>query len=422
MKIVNKISLFVLLLILGGTIFSCNFDQDVAPVPTFDGKANCTIAQLLAYHDIGAVDSYDTIPAGTIITGIVTSSDEYGNCYKYITIDDGTAGIEIKINNSTLYHKYPLGQRVFVKCDGLVIGDYRKLPQLGLWANGGMENIPLNKASNYIFCDGMPVSVTPALALTTVPSSAEDLPATDYNRLVTLEGATFEDGGNATYSAATSATSHNINLAGGGTVVLRTSNYADFAGETLPVGTGKVTGILTRYNNYIQLVIRDLNDVQGFTTPTHTTNLYSVNFAQDPFSNGWIKVTSGATWSVLSNSSFSGFYITPGSTTTDSWIISPNISLDGANNPALSFNHRTPTGGSSDNMKCYYTINFTGDVSTTTWTEIPISTFTTASSDFNYSLPTAAHNAHFRFAFRYTGSNSSWYIQNIAITATVSKK
>ena len=37
----------------------CDLEQDVAPMPTFDGKANTTIAELLAMHTIGSEDSYD---------------------------------------------------------------------------------------------------------------------------------------------------------------------------------------------------------------------------------------------------------------------------------------------------------------------------------------------------------------------------
>ncbi len=150
-----KKTTIILTLITAVLLSGCDLEQDVAPMPTFIGEANTTIAELLAMHKIGSEDSYDSIPVGSniIICGYVTTSDEWGNNYKYINIEDETAGIQIKIDNKALYHKYKPGQRIYVKCDGLVLGDYRKLPQLGLWANGQMQPIPNFKAYLYLFPD-----------------------------------------------------------------------------------------------------------------------------------------------------------------------------------------------------------------------------------------------------------------------------
>ena len=45
-------------------------------------------------------------------------------------------------------------------------------------------------------------------------------------------------------------------------VIVRTSNYADFAGDVLPSGKVNLTGILTRFNNDWQLLIRTADDIQ----------------------------------------------------------------------------------------------------------------------------------------------------------------
>ena len=75
------------LLLLGA---ACNKELDEAPVLTYHGSANMTIEELLSYHTVSGTDSYSEIPAGTVITGVVTSSDHAGNCYKYLTIQDET--------------------------------------------------------------------------------------------------------------------------------------------------------------------------------------------------------------------------------------------------------------------------------------------------------------------------------------------
>ena len=394
----------------------CDLEQDVAPMPTFDGEANTTIAELLAMHTIGSEDSYDTIPAGTIICGVVTTSDEWGNNYKYLNIEDETGGIQIKIDNKALYNKYKVGQRLYVKCDGLVLGDYRKLPQLGLWANGSMQAIPNAKTYLYLFPDGVPNPIQPTIVMTSIPS-ANDIPATSYNRLVRLEGATFVEAGLATFSDPNASTSHDIKMTDGTTITLRTSNYATFASETLPVGTGNITGILTRYNNYVQLVISSLNDLENFTTPQTLQTIFSVNYA-NAFNEGWFQLGSGNPWEILSNTSFNGFVNNP-AVGQDNWLISPAIDLSNVNSPVLSFTHRAPQGFNNAKMKVYYTPNFSGDVNSTLWIELPLSITdgTTTSVNESINLPKGAQTSGFRMLFRMTGKASSWYLSNIKIEA-----
>jgi len=414
-----KLSLCIMAALL---VVACNPELDVAPVPTYNGEANTTIAELLAMHEIGALDSHVHLSedsADIIITGIVSTSDEHGNCYKYINIEDGTGGIQIKINNAALYNKYKVGQRVYVKCNGLDLGDYRKLPQLGYWANDAMQPIPSNRASNYIFCDGVPTEFEPQLVMTSIPN-ADDIDASWYNRLVKLENCYFVEGGMATYCEANSATSRDIKMADGSTIVMRTSNYADFIGETLPSGNGNVIGILTRYNSTVQIVIRSTEDVQGFVTPPHTETLFSVTDYVNAFSNGWSQTGSGSEWDVFSNSSFTGFYINANNTATDRWLVSPSINLSNVESPTLSFAHRITGTGSNDVMKLYYTTNYTGDASTTTWVELPISQFSSSTLiNESVALPAEALGSNFRFAFRYNGSGNSWYINDINLKAIV---
>ena len=416
MKNMKHIS--VLSLICGAILFfsSCDWSQDVAPVPTFDGEANMTIAELLTYHTISSTNSFDSIPAGTIISGIVVSSDEHGNCYKYINIEDGTGGIQIKIDNSTLYHKYPVGQRVFIKCDGLVLGDYYKLPQLGMWENGSMQGIPSARTSKYIFCDGTPIDMEKdfePLVLNSIPS-ANNIPATYYNRLVKLEGATFVEGGAATYCEPNASTSHDIKMSDGSTITMRTSNYADFISEILPTGTGTVYGIMTRYNNYVQIVIRGLEDVQGFVAPQQMQTIFSVDY-NTAFDNGWIH---GYNWSVMSNSSFTGFYYNGSSSANGSWLISPPIDLSQAEDLKFSFSHRAPTGFNSQKMMCFYTPAYTGDVNTTLWIPFTLHAAEGVNTFVNeqFDLPEGAYSPTCRIAFKTMGENVQWAINNITIT------
>jgi hypothetical protein len=45
-------------------------------------------------------------------------------------------------------------------------------------------------------------------------------------------------------------------------LVLRTSGYSRFAGDTINTKMGTIVGVLTYYNGTYQLIIRDLSDVK----------------------------------------------------------------------------------------------------------------------------------------------------------------
>lgn len=65
------------------------------------------------------------------IAGQVTTSDREGNFYRSFYIQDETSGIEIKIGLTGLYNEYKLGQWVYVKLNGLTLGDYHGSLQVG---------------------------------------------------------------------------------------------------------------------------------------------------------------------------------------------------------------------------------------------------------------------------------------------------
>ncbi len=89
--------------------------------------ANTTIAELKAMYTSGP----ETITKNVIIKGQVTTSDKQGNIYKSLYIQDETGGIELKLGKNALYNSYKPGQWVYVDCNGLTVGKYNGMPQLG---------------------------------------------------------------------------------------------------------------------------------------------------------------------------------------------------------------------------------------------------------------------------------------------------
>ena len=106
-----------------------------APAPSlisdFDAENIISIKDLKAMYKDKAVEIMDNV----WIKGQVISSDRSGNLYKEIYIQDGTGAIDLKLGRSSLYSEFSLGQWVYVDCNGLTLGSYKGMPQLGLEAD-----------------------------------------------------------------------------------------------------------------------------------------------------------------------------------------------------------------------------------------------------------------------------------------------
>ena len=91
-------------------------------------QPNTTIAGLKALYQGKPVH----IEQDIIIGGQVISSDASGNIYRSLYIQDETGAIEVKIGNSALYNDYKVGQMLYVKCQGLALGNYGGMLQIGM--------------------------------------------------------------------------------------------------------------------------------------------------------------------------------------------------------------------------------------------------------------------------------------------------
>lgn len=102
--------------------------------PVFTGKyENPAVVQpveMTPTHTIGELSAmYQTghpwtIDQNIVISGIVSTTDRYGNFYKSFYIQDETGGMEIKLGKNGLYNDFLPGQRVYVDCRDLELGMY----------------------------------------------------------------------------------------------------------------------------------------------------------------------------------------------------------------------------------------------------------------------------------------------------------
>lgn len=221
-----------------------------------------------------STDTYTAIEGETRIEGVIVGDDESGNIYKQLVVADETGAIIVKINNTGLYACCPVGQKVVIDCEGLQIGSYRRLAQIGSIYSGKIGNLPEYVWKSHVRLINEPQMFYEELKPLEI-STAEELAAVDMKQaplLVTLKNVKFpEANGKAAYaleedvaSPSLSFVERKINFADGTEckAVAHTSIYANFSKDVLPQGDVNVTGVLTRYNNNWQLIIRTADDVK----------------------------------------------------------------------------------------------------------------------------------------------------------------
>lgn len=415
MKTLKNLKIYTLLLIVSFSVSSC-FEPEEIPLLEYHGEATHTISELVELYTLGTVPA-TLITDSIIISGIVTSTDEFGSCYKEIYIQDSTGGISIKTANSTYFNKFRVGQRVFVECKDLYLGCYianngnTGWYQLGLWGNNEMQYIPTNIENRHIFRSGhiLPEPTPKEL------HSTSDITEADFHTLVKLVNCEFVDanGTNLYFDNAQgwSAINRNIKLeTGNGQIIARISQYIHWGDSILPQGKLNVKGVLTMYGSDVQLVIRSINDVELLPPPGGTV-VFTYDMQTSPFNQGWTNNSVQGTNVWTYNSTFKNVLIT-GTTAnmTECWFVSPTLNFGAYRNIKLFFTHSNFNGlADQTNLQLYYTTNGTN------WTQLTIPSLPSTPTEMSVQLPDGAiSNPNFRIAFKYLDNkNSNWAISNI---------
>ncbi len=257
MKLILRSCLFFLIL----AYISC-VDQEFDVPPGFklqtEDISTIKIAELKALHTIG--NEAALIPDGSIVRGIVISNDRAGNIYQTLFIQDETGGLPLRVGVSDLNVLYPLGRELFLELDGLYVGDYNGLVQVGIKdAGNAVERIPEAQIESRFILGEVKEKVIPAVR--TIGS----LKTSDLGSLISLENVEFASNNLETTYAnpnGTSAGNKDVLDCDGGSIVLRNSDFSDFAGAVVPDGNGTLTAIYTIFGSTKQLLISDTDDVQ----------------------------------------------------------------------------------------------------------------------------------------------------------------
>lgn len=406
--------LFFSLLIALSSCMEEKFDVPTLVEPKFEGAATHTIKQLKALCTSALVEVTDSV----IITGIVVGNDESGNIYKGLHIQDATGGIEIKLDKTSLYNTYKVGQRVFVKCKGMYLGTYGGVVQLGDTYNNAIGRMAEIKINSHLYLDGFP-------AATSVPAAREISSATALNdsmlnTLVVLKNVSFAEAG-LVYAESQQTTQRTVTFADGTSLIAYNSGYADFQADLMPAGKGNITCVLSKYNSTWQILIRKKTDVTDFVAPIISESFGSSigSFSTQSVSGTQVYAYDGVYKCMKVTGFESGTkYVN------EDWLLSPVINLSNEAAAYVSFSHAAKYFSVAANeMTLWISTNYVDNVSTATWTQLTVPTYPTG-ADWNFvssgkiNLSAYLGQSNVRIAFKYTSSAATaatWEIKGFQV-------
>ena len=274
-------------------ITSCVKDDDYEipdpngkkPLPSFSGQ--------IVTFDVPTAQATNTIAtygADDAIEGYVISSDEAGNFFKkiYIQNEDKTKAVTIAINKTGLASEFPIGTKVQLRLKGLSFHTNNGGVDFGYGIYQGKNNKTsveqMSEAiyKKHLFDIGGTRKTLAELSKTGTSISTLKV-ENNVNQLITLKGVHFKttDVGKTLHLATNdkfNGTDYTLTDAQGNTIPFRTSKYAKFKDEKIPAGNLDVTGVLTKYGQNWQFMINSYTDivVTGTSTATQTTTTQTI--------------------------------------------------------------------------------------------------------------------------------------------------
>lgn len=405
------------ILIIAATLVASSCNKYEAPdfeVPKYNGEpANKTIQDIIdVYEAHGSLDSICHAGETFIVKATVVSSDEGGNYYKTMVLQDETAGIQMQVNASGLCHIYPVGQTVYLDCRGLVVGNYHGVYQIGWIYQGSVGRVDQNFLSQYLHKDGLPVDVTPMITEITSPS---DLNSSNVNKLVRIRNCQFAENAVGLPLAEETVTTNRylarINGSECTNLATRTSNYAKFRKHIIPGGTGDIVGILSVYESSTttyQLMLRTIDDLGIFGV---MGDAYPMTF--EGGQDGW--TTTGSWGLYASQNSMLHRNV---SEACDDWLISPVIPYNTVSGSEVYVDEMFQSigGVDLDNFSIYYTTVLEGTPNESDWHPLIVNNYPTGTYTQVQVSGLANLTADFRIGFRYKSEGvctASWAVKGV---------
>ena len=126
-----SLTLRLLLLAVVLLLHGCATDFNDTPP---QGEEIATTATIRSLHTLIHVAPIH-IERDIVVSGRVTSSDQAGNFYRSVVIEEEGAALELLVGLDALHNDYPIGAKLYVRLNGLTLGRRLGVLQAGLEAD-----------------------------------------------------------------------------------------------------------------------------------------------------------------------------------------------------------------------------------------------------------------------------------------------
>jgi len=390
-----------------------------------------------------------------LITAYVISSDEAGNFYKTLIIQDSSenpeSGLEIKIDLRSYYSKYNFGRKILLRLTGLSIQEENGKYVVGYLSGNTLVDIPASLLDHFIIRTFETTQIIPK------STSLEEVSQSSINTYVVIDKVQFLRSDLGKSFAAEAYDRYNgqrlieqcDNLAKS---YLYTSSYADFSTNILPENSVCLTAVLTvdSYSKEVIFVLNSPEDIDlldqqrcdplfyecpGSLSVDEKDILYYENFERlvstrdiekigwqninVNFGNGRFRKRSKKENTFVQISAYdSEEYVM------EVWLISPIIDMDASFDEILTFDTRA-TFEEGSLLTCWFSRDFKNNIKDASWeqldVEISIGSGDGSNELFKNSgiIELDCLEGNIRLAFRYLGSDpglsTTYDLDNILI-------
>lgn len=398
----------------------CKKELDHPPINTLNKENIVNLKDVIDLYSNESVKITDSLS----VYATVTMDQTEGNIYKNLYIQDSTGAINMRMTSS----------------GDFFVGDYIRINLLGSVVSNfnGVMQLDSIDPDTKIIRQAINQFIIPEIV------SINEIDTLKVNQLIMLENVQFSLSDiNTTYADAGTQNAKNVFIEDcyGHSMILRTSDFASYAGQLIPEGQGSIVAIVDRYNDDLQLKIRFLNEIQmtnmrceGITIAAGDT-LFK-NFDDESISSGgwsisqvigtdtWETSTAGGApdpYLKLSNYDFDNSV----NNDCESWFISPKLNFETGTSPFINFENDVNYSGPALQMLISTDYDGVSDPNSSTWIDMTSDVSwdpNTGGWGFSNTGDTdlSAYSGQTIFiAFKYTGTTSNgstWELDDIIIS------
>ena len=331
---------------------ACKKEYPTPPIQDLPIGRVYTISEILALEP-GTVFNEDAS-----VYGIITADEVSGNLYKAAFMQDRATGAAIELYLNAV-SGVRIGDSVRIYLKDVTYAMYNNLPQLSNFeADGHIVILANNKP------------IEPALATIDEITQGKYLAG-----LVRLENVKFTEQNTfadpTTYGNRTLIDPMNPSS----NVIVRTSNYANFANDSLPQGVGNLTAIATVYNSTWQLIIRSARELEfdGYVPGGANDLPYCEFFASSFGSYTTYDVKGAQHWEIdYSTAKMTGYENSTNNENED-WRISAKFSLENVSSASMTVSYIARYFNNvNEDVTVWVSSDYTsGDPNSANWEQIP---------------------------------------------------